>query len=757
MIKSLHLINWRSHKDTRLEFRKGTNLLVGIMGAGKSSVLEAISFALYGTFPALERRKVKLEHLIRLNEPSAKVTIEFDNRGSTYRVERTIEKKTTAELFKDGQLIEHGTAPVSKHVSDVLQVDYDLFTRAIFSEQNNIEHFLRLDPRKRKEEIDSLLGLDRFETARSNVTTAIGRIRAKRQALETHFSREKLREQQQKQKQHREKISLAEAQLKQQQELLEKKNQELSSHSSSFDKMNKEREQSEQLEKQTIQLSAQCESLQKEIKDVDRQKLEASKAILQRKLQEKSKLSETLKSITERNISLSKQAGSLQSEIKLSEQSHKKAQQLKKQLSELLNGDSEQSLQSKQKELEQSLLQCQSERTSTEQQISETSEVLDKLKPGTSECPLCSSPISEKSFDHIRQEKQKFIEEKKKRITSLSGILEKHQKENSQLKSKIQKITELSSALASIEIRDVDSLKSGAEQLNRQITALADERRSHEAKFESVSREIEKLREEVTTCENILKKTKQLEQLSEQLSRAKEKLSSVSFDKEKFEDLRRKIESCRLDMERASSAVNSLETGRKMSEDLLKMVAADIEKLQLTESEIRGLSRLEEQLSVYKNALLETQTSLRSNLSEAITAAMNELWHMFYPYHNYRALRLNVTDRDYLFEVDDGEWKPIDIIASGGERASAALTLRVALAMVLTPNLSWLVLDEPTHNLDTNAVEMLSSALQLKVPEVVNQIFLITHDEAFMGSDFAMSYKLSRDKQNNGETKIEII
>src|SRR3989338_10760274 len=111
--------------------------------------------------------------------------------------------------------------------------------------------------------------------------------------------------------------------------------------------------------------------------------------------------------------------------------------------------------------------------------------------------------------------------------------------------------------------------------------------------------------------------------------------------------------------------------------------------------EISKLASLEEEVTIYKNALVETQTNLRVDLIEAINAAMNEIWHIFYPYKDYKALKLNVTEKDYLFEVFDGEWKTLESVASGGERACAALTLRVALAMVLTPNLSMLILDEP--------------------------------------------------------------
>ena len=150
--------------------------------------------------------------------------------------------------------------------------------------------------------------------------------------------------------------------------------------------------------------------------------------------------------------------------------------------------------------------------------------------------------------------------------------------------------------------------------------------------------------------------------------------------------------------------------------------------------------------------------TLRKNLIEAINAAMNEVWEIFYPYKNYQAVRLGVTEKDYVFEVHErGEWKSLETVASGGERACAALTLRVALATVLTPNLSWLILDEPTHNLDKEAVALLSETLQLKVPQVVNQTFVITHEEGLIGADFATSYRLVRTKETDGPTESDRI
>ncbi len=60
MIESIKLTNWKTHKETFIRFDKGVNVIVGVMGAGKSSVMDAISFALFGSFPALKHKKVNL-------------------------------------------------------------------------------------------------------------------------------------------------------------------------------------------------------------------------------------------------------------------------------------------------------------------------------------------------------------------------------------------------------------------------------------------------------------------------------------------------------------------------------------------------------------------------------------------------------------------------------------------------------------------------------------------------------------------------
>ena len=95
MISLVELENWKSHKHSVLEFGKGTNVIIGRMGSGKTSVMDAISYALFGTFPALLARRLSQDEVIMSKPTSAdfaKVAIEFDYRNENYRIERILQK-----------------------------------------------------------------------------------------------------------------------------------------------------------------------------------------------------------------------------------------------------------------------------------------------------------------------------------------------------------------------------------------------------------------------------------------------------------------------------------------------------------------------------------------------------------------------------------------------------------------------------------------------------------------------------------------
>jgi len=181
MLTNLELINWKTHINSSIKFQKGVNLFIGIMGAGKSSITDAISFALFGTFPDLIHRKIKLIDIIT-NKPDQKkyceVKLSFF-KDYDYTVIRRIDDKgtTSAVLKKENNIIQESSSKVTEEITTILSIDYDTFSKAIYSEQNRLNYFLELTKKDRKNQIDEMLGLDQFSTAEDNINSLINDIK----------------------------------------------------------------------------------------------------------------------------------------------------------------------------------------------------------------------------------------------------------------------------------------------------------------------------------------------------------------------------------------------------------------------------------------------------------------------------------------------------------------------------------------------------------------------------------------------------
>jgi ABC-type lipoprotein export system ATPase subunit len=590
----------------------------------------------------------------------------------------------------------------------------------------------------------------------------MGRLETRRKAIEERFSREKLAELEAREKEQAAAVASGLEKLASVSASHSMKSSELAAIAATFEEMRRLRESFLNLDREVLTLSAQADSLKKELQAavVDEIAYAESKKRLAGLVAERTGLAEQAKTAGARSAALSKEAGAIETRMKAASEGRARMEHSRRELHSLLGGLAIQELQARQKEAEKSLLAAESERRSLERSIAETEELVGKLRPGLAECPLCASKLDDACAGHIRQEKKAFVEQKRNRMAELSSVAMTVKTDNDALLARVKAASLLSEKITVLEreLSGTEVLPEKKAQLDSELSAVRTAQENLQKQSAGLAGSLEKLYVELNRMETLLARKKALAELEKRLSGARMKRETVKFDEKSFEALRGSVESLRLEAGRLFSSKQALETQSKMAGDMLALVRGELSTLKKMESDAASLAKLEEELAIYRNAVMDTQISLRASLIDAINTAMNEVWPIFYPYRNYPSLRIAVTEKDYSFEVnDDGAWKSLETVASGGERASAALTLRVALAMVLTPKLGWLILDEPTHNLDAEAVEMLSSALQTKVPQVVNQTFVITHEEGLMGSDFASSYRLSRDKEHNGDTKTDAI
>ena len=158
-------------EQTTLDF-EGRRLFVitGPTGAGKSSLLDAMTWALFGQVP---RVGASVGQLISQGEPSMHVKLEFETRGRRYQVARRALAKGPGavrlerlDASGEWEPIADRTTEVKTQVERLLGMDYATFTRTMVLPQGAFDAFLRGEPRDRREILSRLIGLDVYETAR---------------------------------------------------------------------------------------------------------------------------------------------------------------------------------------------------------------------------------------------------------------------------------------------------------------------------------------------------------------------------------------------------------------------------------------------------------------------------------------------------------------------------------------------------------------------------------------------------------------
>jgi len=172
-IEIIQLENIRSHVKSTVPFARGFNCLVGGVGTGKSSVLYAVDFALFG-----EPLGRSFEYLLREGADSAKVTVQFTQNGQTYKLVRGLKRRGKGigqdfeelKLFEDETLLASmKTDAIAEQFKAITGLDKELYREIVWVRQEHLKELLDAAPRDRQRRLDELFGLSDYEVAWSNI------------------------------------------------------------------------------------------------------------------------------------------------------------------------------------------------------------------------------------------------------------------------------------------------------------------------------------------------------------------------------------------------------------------------------------------------------------------------------------------------------------------------------------------------------------------------------------------------------------
>ncbi len=168
--QSLQIEGFLSYKTrTEIDFSSlHLACITGHNGAGKSSLLDAITWALFG------QARTRGENIINLQCDQAKVVFTFIYENTTYRIERQMERgkgsSLNFQIRRENQnwktLSERSIRATQKRIENVLRLDYDTFVNAAFFLQGRADQFTQQTPSARKEILGKILGLEIWETYR---------------------------------------------------------------------------------------------------------------------------------------------------------------------------------------------------------------------------------------------------------------------------------------------------------------------------------------------------------------------------------------------------------------------------------------------------------------------------------------------------------------------------------------------------------------------------------------------------------------
>lgn len=149
--------------------------LGGPTGAGKSSLIDAMMFALYGKVPRL--RKPSVAPLISAGMGTAKVALEFEVDGHRYNAVRVAERTRSgasvreARLERGGSPLADGSGNVTEAVTELLRLGFEDFTRTVVLPQGEFSRFLTSAPAERQGLLRKLLGLEIYSQMRAIAST----------------------------------------------------------------------------------------------------------------------------------------------------------------------------------------------------------------------------------------------------------------------------------------------------------------------------------------------------------------------------------------------------------------------------------------------------------------------------------------------------------------------------------------------------------------------------------------------------------
>jgi DNA repair protein SbcC/Rad50 len=797
-LNSLRLCNFRQHTDTYITFEDGLTGIIGANGSGKTTILEAIAWALYGQ-DAARGKKETIRSLRAGPNARVKVELDFELGGHRYRIDRGL---THAELYLDGA--EGPIANSITGVSDMLRrrlgMSRDEFFNTYFTGQKELDVMAAMAPSERAQFLSRVLGYERLRVAQKLVKERSRTIGAEatgvRSAMPDAASIERMHaEAVQRLGQASERARLsgerrdragallsdlvprwlaAQREREQLQEALSElrvAESEAASYARDAERIGRELADVEMADAELRRLAGELAPLAPLSEELQRLDQLASDDGRRRTLLENERsLEEELRRLRERHARI-ESAPTLEEEVTLELEQRRAAL-------EQVQGE----LEAKRTEWVRDRQEAETKHVALRQQYAEVKENRERLvatgEDGT--CPTCERPLHDHYrtvLDHLDEQLDALVADGryfKSRLEQLEEMPAEIRELDERRRAVFEEVGKLERRLAKVQlaVQELAQLGRDLQAKEQRFEQVRHDREAIPAGYDAVRhaaarRELERLRPLDARATRLATQLERRGALEAERDRAAAGLAAaqarvaalaarrdvLSFSEQSYAELRARHDAAAAELR--SAELDAVAAAGEAATAQAAVVRAEDSRAELARA--RGqLDSLERQKRLH-DELDRAYTDLRTDLNVQLRPEMSELASAFITeLTDARYDELELDDSYNLTVLEDGVPKPV---ISGGEQDIANLCLRLAISQMIAERagqtFSLLILDEVFGSLDEsrrqNVVELLRG-----LQDRFEQVILITHIEQVReGLDRVISVRYDEETGSSVVTQLD--
>ena len=774
ILTSLRMQNYKKYRDFTLEFAEGLTGIIGRNGSGKSTIFDAITFALYGD---TRGEKETIRYAKAGEKEPVVVTLVFEIDAESYRVVRELRGKSlTAKAYlydADDTLIADTARGVSAEIVRLIGMNKEAFMHTVFASQKELTALSGLKSEERKKIIRKLLGLEKIDKIeqeiRARLTDLNRDIRSFSEILLSEAEVKALEEEKAR------RIQEAEA-LKNE---LQKREKELEAKRKELEEMEKALKALQELKEAYVKLGSDLAVMQTKHENLTKNRKEKIEKIetLKRKavqyekdqtlladykvLEEKIQTLQKEQVKSERKKALEKEQEDLRAQyetLKAQRDALRKKVEFKPPLlKEIeLKSDLRERIKAKLDEILKQESELNKEIAAFQGLVNDTDKKLKQIEAigKGSNCPTCTRPLLDE-YDNVIASLNETItrfhtEEIVKRKAMLKKVLEEKRKEEERYKKAEEVLQKLHGDLRLLEAEEKALLLKEEEFIkvrdkglkNKQELETLRELKYDEKMHREQIAERDRLKPKYEELLGVQKLIAQIPALESELKAIEE---SIVQSQTQIKKQQKAIAEHRYDANAHEQQSELYKKERKAKDQRVQKLSDEKVKLKGLEGEIKILqskltrneaqkkqlqSKLDDKNDYEKlKALMgEFKNRINARIAPRITRLASR---MYAAITRGKYQHIEVSDTFDFFIYDDGIRYPIERF-SGGEIDLANLVLRIAISRTLSElsgsgGIGFLAFDEVFGSQDEERRYEIMEAFHT-IREQYRQIFLISHE-----------------------------